>query len=96
MRSFLAGECCSAFSPFGGICDQINIVSVSPNLCVTENVGLGITYFKITSSLSEESAMGRIIAPRDFSALLSDEQLDIREQARRDISLAFRSTGDLG
>ena len=60
------------------------------NLCVTENVGLGLTYFKILSSRLEESARQRIIAPNEFAGLLSSEQLDVKEQARRELNLAFR------
>ena len=96
MRFLMAGECCSAFSLFGGLCAQLNLVAIVLNLCVTENVGLGLTYFKILSSRLEESARQRIIAPNEFSVLLSNEQLDVKEQARRELSLAFRQTGNRG
>ena len=96
MRFLMAGECCAAFTPFGGLCAQLNLVAIVLNLSVTENVGLGLTYFKILSSRLEESARQRIIAPNEFSVLLNNEQLDVKEQARRELSLAFRQQGNRG
>ena len=78
------------------MCAQLNLVSVVLNLRVTENVGLGLTYFEILSSRLEENARQRVIAPNEFSVLLSNEQLDVKEQARRELSLAFRQQGSRG
>ena len=93
LRFIVAGECCMAFRPFGGMCAQLNLLAIVLNLCVTESVSLGLGYFRILSSRLEENARMRVIAPNDFFGLLSTEQLDVKEQARRELSLSFRGNG---
>ena len=79
------------FSDFGGLCAQLNSVAIVLNLCVGESVDLRLTFVKIPSSRLEESARMRIFAPNDFPRLLDSEKLDVKEQARRELSLSFRS-----
>ena len=78
------GERCGAFQAFGGLCAQLNLVAIALNLCVAENVGLGLTYSEISRSRLEESARMRIIAPTEFSSLRGRDQLCVKEQARRE------------
>ena len=96
MRFLMAGECCSAFVVFGGLCAQLNLISDVLNLCVTESAGLGLTYSRISSSRLGESARRRIIDPAEFSNLSSSEQLGVKEQARRELALASRGKGGYG
>ena len=96
LRFLMDGERCSAFAPFDALCAPLNLISVAPNLCVTENVGIWITYFKILRSKLADSARRRIIAPAEFSGLLSVEQLGVKEQARRELALAARGSDARG
>ena len=70
------------FRPAWGLCAHLNLVAVVLNLCVTENVGIGITNCGIASSRLEESARMRIIAPSEFDGVMGGEQLGVEEKAR--------------
>ena len=89
-RFLMAAECCGAFRLFGGLSAQFNLFSIVLNLCVAENVNLGLSYFRILSARLEEFARMRVIAPGEFSSLLNTEQLDVKEQARREMALSLR------
>ena len=80
----MAAECCGAFVHFGGFSAQLNLVAIVLNLCITESVNLGLSYFRILSSRLEENARMRVLSSSSFAALLNSEQLDVKEQARRE------------
>ena len=63
LRSLLAAECGSAFGQFGGLSYQLNLVAILLNLCITESVNLGLSYFRILSSNLEENARMRVLPP---------------------------------
>ena len=90
LRFLLADECCKAFQHFGGLSDQLNLVGIVLNLCVTESANLGLSYFRILSSKLEENARMRVISTDAFAALLSAEQLGVKEQALREVALSSK------
>ena len=93
LRFLFAAESCRAFDAFGGLCTQFNLLGVVLNLTVTEGVALGMAYFRILSIRLEEMARQRAVGAEGFIRLLTSEQLDVKEQARRECALAVR--GDL-
>ena len=86
LRFLVSAECSAAFRPFGGLCAQLNMLTIVLNLRTTESVNLGLSYFVILTSRLEEKARVRIVEPGDFFALLSSEQLGAKEQAPRDLN----------
>ena len=90
LRFLLAAECCGAFVHFGGLSDQLNLVAIVLNLCIAESVNLGLSYFRILSSKLEENARMRVLPLGSFALLLNTEQLDVKEQARREAILSAR------
>ena len=90
MRFLLAAESCRAFAPFGGLCAQLNHLCVVLNLSATEGFSFGLAYFRILATRLEETARQRAVSADEFSRLLSYEQLDVKEQARRECALSSR------
>ena len=88
----IAGQCFGAFTAFGGLRAQLNLIAIVLNLCVTDSVCFGRTYFEILSSRLEESARMHISAPNEFPSLLGIGQLGLKEQARRELSLQIRTS----
>ena len=88
LRFLLAAESCRAFTAFGGLCAQLNHLSVVLNLSVTEGFSFGLSYFRILATRLEETARQRAVSADDFARLLSYEQLDVKEQARRECALS--------
>lgn len=72
MRWLMAAEFCQAFSSFGGLCDQFNLLAMVLNLRAAENVNVGLSYFRILGSRLEEGARARRAYPgisRAYSVL---------------------------
>ena len=90
VRILFAAESCRAFDSFGGLCAQFNLLGVVLNLTVTEGVSLGMAYFRILIIRSEEIARQRAVGADGFIRLLAPDQLDLKEQARRECALAVR------
>ena len=92
LRFLLAAECCNAFQRFGCLSAQLGLLGIVLNLCVTESVNLGLSHFRILSSELEGNARVRVISTDAFAALLSSEQLDVKEQARREVALSSKDS----
>ena len=92
-RFLMAPEFCSAFRHFGCLWAQMNLLAMVLNLCVTESVNLRLAYCRLLSSRMDENARMRVLSTDAYAALLSTEQLDAREQARREVLLSSRDGG---
>ena len=88
LRFLLAAECCNAFLHFGGLSAQLNLVAIVRNLRITESDNLGLSFLRILSSWLVENARVRVLPPIEFANLLNADQLDAKEQARRDVLLS--------
>ena len=91
MRYALAAEGCKDCDAFGGLCAQRNLLSAAPNLAVTEGVSLGNAYCRTPIIHLEWKARKRAVSSDEFHSLLSPEQIEVDEQARRERSLSARS-----
>ena len=56
------------------------------NLAAIETVGLALTYHAILSARLAEKARQRSTVEDEFISMLSAEQFDVREQAKRDVA----------
>ena len=86
LRFLLAADLCSAWTGCGGLGAQISHLSIVINLAAIETVGLALTYHAILSARMAEKARQRSTAEAEFISMLSAEQFDVREQAKRDVA----------
>lgn len=95
LRYLFAAEYFGAFRRFGGLSDRLNLLAIVLNLCVTESANLGLAYFRILSSKLEGNARMRVLAPSSVANLPNAGQLDVKEQARREVLLSTREGAPL-
>ena len=88
LRFVLSDDLCSAWHGFGGLGSQLSHLCIVINMDVIETVGIALTYHNLLFPKLTEKARQRSAGEADFATMLSAEQFDIREQAKRENTAA--------
>ena len=91
LRFVFAADLCMAWSPFGGLAPQLSHLSIVLNLSVTESVGVAMLYHSALMTKLSEKARQRNTNEDEFIQLLSSEQFEFRERAKRDVAASTKA-----
>lgn len=86
LRFVFATDICQGWLPFGGLSAQLNRDSIVSNLPIVETVGIALSYHASLFPKLSETARQRAGAPSEFIQMLTCEQPELREQAKRGVA----------
>ena len=83
MRFILAGDLAGAWTDFGGLAAQINLIGIVLDTSITDHAGIAITYDYRIHQLLQKLAHKRSSAT-DYFSILSTVQSDVKAAVMRD------------
>ena len=77
----------------GSLCSNESTRHCAQFVCVAESVNLGLSYPRLLGSRLGENARMRVLPTEAYVALLSTEQIDVKEQDRLEVLISSRDGG---